>query len=227
MGPSRALRIASVFPISLLCRLKPAKRRAGTFSALAPALAFAALLMLSGCATSTVSVAPTATATASPTATSAATATATTAPGGGGGGTSGYPVQVYFSKHPESDANPSTVVPVSRTSPDLGVATYAVKQLLAGPTASEAAAGYYTELPASLSGPSTCGGPDFQITISGTTSTLRFCRATSLAGDLTGARIQAQITKTLLQFPNVNKAVILNKDGNCFNDLSGMNACLH
>lgn len=145
----------------------------------------------------------------------------------------GYPVKVYFSKHPDSDNDPAKVFVVSRTSPTLGVATYAIQQLIAGPSASEQQAGLYTPLTASLSGTSNCGGADFTITLNMRgpkpeqgTATLKFCRATSLAGDLTGGRIVAEINTTLLQFSNIKQVVILTQTGGCFNDFKGTNDCL-
>lgn len=154
----------------------------------------------------------------------AATATPTAA---------GHPVLVYFSKRPDSLNDPSAVFPVQRTAPTLAVATYAIGQLIAGPTPSEAAAGYFTELSAALSGPSDCGGADFTITLDRRgatpqtgTATLRFCRALSLPGELTDARISAEITRTLAQFSNITAVVILTRDGHCFGDLSGADRCL-
>ncbi len=162
-----------------------------------------------------------------------APATATTAPTSATATPTGIPVKVFFSKHPETDSNPVAVFPVNRVSPDTGVIKFAITQLIAGPTASEQAAGYYTPLTAALTGASNCGGPDFQVTrdVRGTTPeigtvTLRFCRTVSLSGDLTGGVIAAEITQTILQFPNNTKVVILTRDGACFNDLSGRNNCL-
>ena len=192
---------------------------------------FAALLALSGCGvtgagTGGVEDTPTATSTSAPTATTAPAATNTP---------SGYPVKVYFSKHPDSDSNVQAVFAVNRVSPDLGVAKYSLQQLIAGPTTSERSAGYYTDLTASLVGSSTCGGADFQLypdhkgttVASPGTMTIKFCRGTQLAGDLTGARITAEIEKTMLQFSNIHAVVILTKDGGCFNDFKGTNDCLH
>jgi anti-sigma factor RsiW len=144
-----------------------------------------------------------------------------------------YPVQVYFSKHPESDNDPTLVFAVTRSSPTIGVATYAMEQLIAGPTPVEQGQGYYSPLSVSLQGSSSCGGADFTITLDHRgarsevgTATLRFCRQTLLAGDLTGARITAEITSTLEQFSSIRQVVILNQSGYCFNDLSGQNLCL-
>ncbi len=123
---------------------------------------------------------------------------------------------------------------MDRVSPTLGVATYAIQQLIAGPRPSEASAGYFTELKGALSGSSNCGGADFTITLNmrGTTpkqgtATLRFCRTTSLPGDLSGGRIRAEIDRTLRQFPTITADVILDSTGHCFDDLSGMDMCLH
>lgn len=175
-------------------------------------------IALAGCATSSTTGGTPLTGTPTPTGASSASATP-----------AGYPVKVYFSKHPETDTNVTAVFPVNRISPTLGVATFAMQQLILGPTPAEAAAGYFTELTASISGASSCGGPDFQYTIDASThiGTLRFCRTVALAGDLTGGRIQAEVDATLKQFPNVTKVIILNSNGHCFNDLRGGDACLH
>lgn len=151
-----------------------------------------------------------------------ATATATT-----------YPVLVYFSKQPDSYNDPTAVFPVQRRSPNAGVATYAIQQLIAGPTASEKASGYFTELTAALSGASNCGGADFTITLNTRgakpetgTATLQFCRTLSLPGEQTDGRIKTEITKTLTQFSTIHNVVILTRDGHCFADLSGADRCL-
>jgi hypothetical protein len=146
-----------------------------------------------------------------------------------------YPVLVYFSKNPDSYNDPMAVFPVHRTSPTLGVATYAIQQLIAGPTSSEASAGYFTELSTVLQrgGASSCGGPDFKITLNmrGATSetgtaTLQFCRQTASPGIGADARVKAEIVKTLAQFSNITKVVILLQDGHCFGDESGADVCL-
>lgn len=198
----------------------------------APILAMgllAALLALSGCSTTggTGDAIPTSTI-GSPAPTASLAPTATSAPGG-------TPVLVFFSKHPDSDSNVNAVFAVHRVSPTLGVAKFSLQQLIVGPTASERASGYYTDLTTSLSGASNCGGADFQLypdhkgaTVSSPgTMTIKFCRTIQLAGDLTGSRIAAEIDKTMRQFSNIHNVVILNKDGGCFNDFQGANACLN
>jgi hypothetical protein len=141
---------------------------------------------------------------------------------------SGYAVVVYFSKHPESDSAPTSVFAVKRVSPTLGVATYGLGQLLAGPTPAEKAQGYYTPLEGALSGASTCNGADFTITLNWNrthpetgTATLQFCRAMAGLGDTGTAMAQNEIVRTLMQFSSIKKVVILMRDGSCFNDLAG------
>jgi hypothetical protein len=145
----------------------------------------------------------------------------------------GYAIYVYFSKQPDSYNDPNAVFPVSRFSPTSGVATNAIEQLIAGPTASEKAQGYFTELSAALTGASNCGGADFTITLNMRAThpqtgaaTLRFCRTLSLPGELTDARIKAEITKTLTQFPTITSVTIITREGHCFGDLSGQDKCL-
>jgi len=169
-------------------------------------------------------------------ATQNSTTTTGTTPGTTTGttGSSGYAVKVYFAQHPMSDNDPARVFSVNRVSPTLGVATYAIKQLLAGPTSAEANAGYYTPWANSLTGASNCGGADFTVTLDHRgasaapgVATLQFCRTTQIAGELAGARMTATAQATLMQFSNIHSVVILNSTGHCFDDLSGMNACLN
>ncbi len=137
----------------------------------------------------------------------------------------GYAVKVYFSK---PDAAPSQVFAVDRTSPTLGVATYALNQLIAGPTSAEKAQGLFTPLQGSLSGTSTCNGADFKITLNwnrthpeDNVATLQFCRTVPGYGDTGSAYVRNEITHTLTQFSNIHEVVIIYKDGSCFDDLIG------
>ena len=152
-----------------------------------------------------------------------------------------YPVKVFFSRFPESvSADFSTVYPVDRISPTIAVGTFSLQLLIAGPTLSEQQAGYFTELNTMLSGPSNCsaprpvGGPDFTLTLNkkGTvtepgTATVKFCRSIISPGIGADARVKAEISATLKQFPNIKKVVILTKDGHCFADESGKDICLN
>lgn len=154
--------------------------------------------------------------------------------------TVGYPVQVFFSRFPESvNTDFNAVYPVDRTSPTIAVGTFALQLLIAGPTLSEQQAGYFTELNTMLSGPSNCsgslpvGGPDFKLTLNmkGSvaeqgTATVQFCRSLTSAGIGADARVTAEINATLKQFPDIKKVVILTENGHCFGDLSGKDFCL-
>jgi hypothetical protein len=148
-----------------------------------------------------------------------------------------YPVKVYFSKSPESEDTFTAVFPVSRVSPTSGVGTFALEQLIVGPTASEKNAGYYSVLHDNIQGPSNCASStntgNFILTLhkKGTqseqgTATVKFCRTITSAGVGTDARIHAEIDATLKQFPTIKKVVILSKEGHCFGDMSGLDKCL-
>jgi Sporulation and spore germination len=145
-----------------------------------------------------------------------------------GGQMNSYPVTVYFSKHPDSETAPTKVFAVNRVSPTLGVATYAINQLIAGPTAAEKAQGLYSPLEGALSGASICGGADIKISLNWNrtraeigTATLQFCRDVPGFGDTGAAIVRNEISKTLTQFANIQKVVIVFKNGSCFDDLIG------
>ena len=135
------------------------------------------------------------------------------------------PVKVFFSKHPESDNDPSKTFPVDRTSPDLNVATYVIKQLLAGPTTQESSKGYFSTVRV-RSDASNCDNRDFSIIIQGGVATLRFCRTFDAIGVMSDGQAQETIMASLLQFPTIKSVIILTKDGNCQFDMSGENRCL-
>ncbi|HEU5348423.1 MAG TPA: GerMN domain-containing protein, partial [Ktedonobacterales bacterium] len=145
-----------------------------------------------------------------------------------GAQTTGYPVKVYFSNTADLETAPGTVYAVNRVSPTLGVATYAIGQLIAGPTASEKARGLYTPLEGALSGASTCNGADFKITLNWNrthseagTATLQFCRDVRGLGDTPSAVARMEITRTMTQFASIKTVVITYKNGSCFDDLIG------
>lgn len=135
-----------------------------------------------------------------------------------------YPVKVYFSKHPESDDDPTKTFAVDRTSPTSGVGKYALEQLIAGPTAKERDAGYFSDVKL-LDDSSNCDGADFSLIIKNGVATLEFCRTFDAVGTLSDGRANETIKATFLQFPTVKKVIILGKDGHCQFDLSGEDRC--
>lgn len=144
-----------------------------------------------------------------------------------------YPIKVFFSKSPESENDFTLAFPVDRISPTSGVATFAIEQMIAGPTEAEQQQGYYLELSESLSGPSNCGDKDFTLVLDhkgdqpeAGTATLSFCRDVLSAGIGNDARTQSAIEATLTQFSTITNVVILNRNGHCLGDESGMDTCL-
>ncbi len=136
-------------------------------------------------------------------------------------------VKVFFDKDPSSYDDPNIAVAVNRSTPRSDVATFAIEQLIAGPhTGTETTSGLFT--PLHLSGSSNCGGKDFTISVNDSTNkaTIKFCKDIVTAGVLEDARIENVITKTLTQFTNILTVAIVNKDGHCFGDESGLDLCL-
>lgn len=135
-----------------------------------------------------------------------------------------YPVLVYFSKHPDSDNDPSKTFPVQRTAQTLGVATFAVQEVLKGPTSSESSQGYFSTV-ALRNEPSNCADADFTLSIIDSVARLQFCRPFDHLGVVADGQADSVLKATLRQFKSVKKVIIVNFQGNCEFDLSGLNLC--
>lgn len=138
-----------------------------------------------------------------------------------------HTVSVYFSKHPQSDDNPGETYPVQRTTQNNNVASFAMSELLHGPSTGEQTDGYFAtariRAPASAS---SCNDQDFTLTITNATATLTFCRTFDHIGEISDGQAESEIKATLLQFPTIKKVIILNGKGDCEFNLSGQNLCL-
>ncbi len=132
-------------------------------------------------------------------------------------------VKVFFPKQPRSNNDFSYVEAVNRTTQSQSVARFAVEQLIAGPTSAERQKGFVGAV--QLRDSSNCGG-DFNVSISRGAARLQFCRTVVSAGVGDDARAKSAVTATLKQFRGVQSVVILDKNGNCFGDMSGENRCL-
>ncbi|MEP7103394.1 MAG: hypothetical protein ABI721_01640 [Candidatus Dojkabacteria bacterium] len=145
--------------------------------------------------------------------------------------------KIYFSKTPQSyDSDFSYVVGVDREVNKSESVVQAIEKILAGPTAAETALGYKN--PITLTGSSNCGGNLFTFSsnydsmATANDVTIKFCKDVTISGIGDSGRIQAVIKKTLQGLEHtadykVGKIAILDKNGNCLGDESGMNACLN
>jgi len=137
------------------------------------------------------------------------------------------PVQVFFSRNPDSFSDFTAVFPVTRDVPATALMEGAIAALIAGPNAAEQATGLFSDLRALMTGGvSNCKGLDFTLLSAGGTVTLQLCRTTSSAGIGQDARAQAEIEATLMQFPGVTKVIVLSSTGHCLFDESGLDICL-
>lgn len=136
-----------------------------------------------------------------------------------------YDIVIHFSKHPESDDDPAQTFPVQRTADDSGVASFALSELLKGPTPSEASRGYFTTVklrPAD----SNCDGKDFRLNVANGVARLQFCKPFDHIGSVSDGQAESAIKATLNQFESISKVVILNAAGDCEFDMAGDNRCL-
>ncbi len=128
--------------------------------------------------------------------------------------------------------NTDYLTAVERTTDREDLATYAIEQIISGPTLEDKQTANLDGTFGQNSfgwfeGASNCGEDDFTIMISDEkVATVKFCKTTMLAGDMSGFIIEDQIRRTLKQFPTIEKVEILNSQGSCFDDMSGLNDCV-
>lgn len=137
---------------------------------------------------------------------------------------------LYFRKFPEASDDFGYVEAVTRSTSRSDVATFLVEQYIIGPTAAEKATGLVSAFTLddgalSFETPSDCGGDDFEILIESQVAVVRFCRFVSSIDDA-GAYVNVPLRATLEQFSTVDKVVVLDVENNCYNDASGINACM-
>jgi hypothetical protein len=132
-------------------------------------------------------------------------------------------VAVYFPETNREDLD--EVLPVVRTTNRIDVAEFAIEQLLQGPNPAER--DVVAPLPVELSGESVCGNQDFTVAIEDETAIVQFCRRVVRGGVGDDAALESSIKTTLKQFSTVDQVVLLNQDGTCLIDPSGMNRCFN
>jgi hypothetical protein len=140
-----------------------------------------------------------------------------------------YALKVYFGNSTlNTSGDFAAVYNVNRSTTRSDVLTFAIEQYLAGPTAAEKSQGYFGYQGSPMFGDSSnCSGHDFRVnSIQNEVATIQFCRTVIGVGTGSDANTLAAITKTAQQFRNIQKVIILNKDGNCLFDESGLNKCL-
>jgi hypothetical protein len=110
---------------------------------------------------------------------------------------------------------------VERRTPRTDVATFALEEIVRGPTAEEIDQGlrptFGEENFITLSGKSQCGIKPFTVSLDPDNyfAKVSFCRDVNLLQDVSMRVLVEQIRKTLIQFEKIHKVQILNKDSNC------------
>lgn len=173
---------------------------------------------------------PTPSPTASPTVTS--TATPTTNPTVTGTTTPSVKnISIYMFDRAKYDTpnNTDVYTVVNRQTTRADVAAFAIEEIIKGPTAQEKLSNLDTTFGTNkfvwFTGNSNCNGKDFTVSISSDSiATVKFCKQTMLAGDLSGGIVSGQIEKTLKQFATIKKVRVLNSSGNCFDDMRGVSS---
>ncbi|BAU64419.1 hypothetical protein STA3757_17910 [Stanieria sp. NIES-3757] len=133
-----------------------------------------------------------------------------------------HQVKIFFPIAPKLSQSFTDTQAVLRITNSLGVARFAIEQLIKGPTKLEKQVGLIA--PIKLIGQSNCG-ENFKLSLTQGVAILQFCQTVLTGGVGDDARLTTSIQKTLSQFPTINQIILLNQDGGCLNDLKGDNSC--
>jgi hypothetical protein len=145
---------------------------------------------------------------------------------GGDAQTRSIPVQVMFSRRPESDVDPGAVFAVERVARDTGVARFVIDELLGGPTPGEADEGYFSMWSRFGYGDETDCDSRYSLSLVEGTATVRFCTTVMLLGAVADGQARSAMRSTLEQFATIERVRILDRFGHCMFDLSGLDHCL-
>lgn len=129
--------------------------------------------------------------------------------------------ELYFPNNSDEFTSTQAVTRVSATNNKIG---FVLQSFFEGPTSAEEEQGILSLN--EFEGESNCGGSLYQYSVNSGTVTVRLCRTYSSGGVGADARFQSALTDTLLNLEEISEVIILDKDGNCFGDQSGMNVCL-
>lgn len=130
---------------------------------------------------------------------------------------------LYFQKYDPETGDNFQVAPVKRSTTRADVATFLVEEFLKGPTQAEKAQNL-SGMNDTFNGDSNCNGRDFTISNTEGILTVQFCRPIFFASDFSIA-VNQGLKKTLEEIPTVQKVMILEQTGHCYNDLSGLDVC--
>lgn len=136
-------------------------------------------------------------------------------------------ISVYLFSRKKFDAAGSTtfVTPVKRITNREDIGTFALEEVIKGPTKSEIGIGLEQSIGTGkfveFKGTSTCNGKDLTLNVENEKATVQFCKQAFLSGDLSGSVLTQQFVETLKQFNTIKQVRILTQAGDCFDDMAG------
>jgi hypothetical protein len=136
--------------------------------------------------------------------------------------------KIYFADTAKAGASTPAqmLTSVTRKTSRADALTFALEQMIAGPTQSEKAAGLSSTFAGRISGTSNCGGANFVAQIQpGQVAQVKFCKQVSGVGSFADGVLLASIGEAAFQFSGVSKVLILDQSGKCLFDESGLEIC--
>ncbi len=137
-------------------------------------------------------------------------------------------VKVYYFSGTQFNipGNTNYLLAKERKSSRTDIATFALEEMIKGPSEAEINGSDKLVNIVKLEGVSTCFGRDFTLSINNKVATLRFCKTIVKENDVYPIAFAQMIQNTLNQFPTITSVRIYEANGNCYNDtMSDINYC--
>lgn len=132
----------------------------------------------------------------------------------------------FFDQEAFINAEMNFIDYVNRTTERSDLATFAVEEIIKGPTTEEQTQGLAATFgDGSLIrfiGESNCGNKDFTISIEDRNATVRLCREIFINNDNSSGIMRSQIAQTINQFSSVDQTRVLRVSGECADDMAGL-----
>lgn len=121
-------------------------------------------------------------------------------------------IKIFFGKNPVSFDSSNIVCSVIRETNSTDLISFALDELIKGPTSEEASEGLYSEI--NLVGESNCEGKDYKYTIDNGNLTVQFCKRLDLADEMQGDCVVKTVTQSIMAIDKVDRLTILDFEGN-------------
>lgn len=124
-------------------------------------------------------------------------------------------IKIFYGKNPVSFDSSNIVCSVIRETNSTDLISFALDELIKGPTSEEALEGLYSEI--NLVGESNCAGRDYRYGLDDGNLTIQFCKKLDIADEIQSECVIKTVTQSLMAIKSVSSVNILDMNGKLLN----------